>query len=307
MADAPVGGTYSGPIVTLQHFVTQPTTPTGETSAIPGVSYSYSTGGSSCHPEVSDGVEYQFDWGDGTTSGWLSSGQTSALHAWSSGGFYAVKAQARCAVDNEILSSLSGQLIIVVPSDIPFDESFASSGFPPGWIQQNSGEDVYNSWALSPTNFAGSQPYEMSATFQDVVPGTSRLVTPPINTIGYSELRLRFKHFLDAWEVGGAILRIQTSNDRVNWQDEDWMVTTTTENIGPETIDVTLAHNLDHKTTYVAFVITSDLYFFDYWYIDDVSIMKTVIPRVDFNGDGQEDVLWRITGADRSRASMWHG
>ena len=112
----------------------------------------------------------------------------------------------------------------------------------------------------------------MSATFQDVVPGTSRLVTPPINTIGHSQLRLRFKHFLDAWTQGGALLRIQTSTDREHWTDEAWTVTTTTENIGPETIDTTLAHNLNNQTTFVAFVITSDLYYFDCWYIDDVSI-----------------------------------
>ena len=71
VANAPAGGTFSGPIVTLQHNVGQPTTPTGETAiAIAGTVYSFSTGGSTCSAD--DDVEYQFDWGDGATSGWLS-------------------------------------------------------------------------------------------------------------------------------------------------------------------------------------------------------------------------------------------
>ena len=82
----------------------------------------------------------------------------------------------------------------------------------------------------------------------------------------------------------------------MNWTDEAWTVTTTTEDIGPETIDTTLMDNLNSETTFVAFVITGDLYYFDYWYIDDVSIARATVPKVDFNGDGQEDMLWRYQG-----------
>ena len=194
------------------------------------------------------------------------------------------------------MSPWSSWLVVTVPAGIPFSESFTSSGFPAGWIQQNFGEDVYNGWALSPTTHAGGQAYEMACTFEDVVPGETRIVTPPINTVGFSELRLRFKHFMQAWEIGGAVLKIQTSTDKVNWTDEAWTVTTTTEDIGPETIDTTLMDNLNSETTFVAFVITGDLYYFDYWYIDDVSIARATVPKVDFNGDGEEDILWRYQG-----------
>ncbi len=272
-ARAPVAGTYSGPAVSLLHFVTQPTLLLGEVTAVAGTSYLYETGGSIC--SESDEVLYRFDWGDGVISDWLSFGQVGAAHVWSHSGPFAVKAQARCAVDPVILSSWSNQLIVTVPVGIPFSESFVSSGFPAGWVQQNIGTDIYNGWVLSPSSFAGGQSYEMSCTFEDVVPGVTRLVTPPINTIGYSQLRLRFKHFLKAWQIGGAQLRIQTSTDRVNWTDEAWTVTTTTENIGPQMIDTTLAYNLNSETTFVAFVITGDLYLFDYWYIDDISITRT--------------------------------
>ena len=295
VANEPAAGTYSGPVVTLAHFVGQPARPHGNSLPVLGTSNAYSTDYSACS-EAHD-IQYRFDWGDGTFSDWLSVGLKSSSHAWTASGSFAVKAQARCASENSIVSLWSEWLLVTVPARVPFTESFMSSGFPAGWIQQNFGQDVYNGWALSPTNNAGGLAYEMACTFEDVVPGVTRLVTPPINTIGLTQLRLRFKHFLKAWETGGAVLRIQTSTDRVIWTDEAWTVTTTTQDIGPETIDTTLTHNLGSETTFIAFAITNDLYLFDYWYIDDVSILSTP-PKVDFNKDGHEDILWRSYSSD---------
>ena len=107
---------------------------------------------------------------------------------------------------------------------------------------------------------------------------------------------------MQAWEVGGAILKIQTSTDRVTWTDEAWTVTTTTRDIGPGAIDTTLVHNLGSETTFVAFVISGDLYYFDYWYIDDVGIDRAGNAKVDFNKDGHEDILWRTMGTGRAKA-----
>ncbi|PWB78987.1 MAG: hypothetical protein C3F08_07645 [Candidatus Methylomirabilota bacterium] len=293
-ANFPVAGTYSGPAVTLLHFVSAPRTPSGETMADLGAPHIYATDGSEC--STGDDVQYRFDWGDGTSSDWLPVGQLTATHTWNSPGIRAVKAQARCALEPATISSWSTQFLVTVPSGIPFTESFLSSGFPVGWVQQNIGEGVYNGWVLSPSTFAGGQAYEMNCTFEDVVPGVTRLVTPPISTIGYSQLRLRFKHFLRAWETGGTQLRIQTSTDRMNWTDEAWTATTTAVDIGPETIDTIITHNLNDETTFVAFVIIGDLYYFDNWYIDDVSITRVFSPKVDFNNDSQEDILWRYYG-----------
>ncbi len=89
-----------------------PTTPSGTTSGSTGTSYTYSTGGASSN--LGHTVQYQFDWGDGNTSGWLPVGTTSASHTWSSAGTYSVKAQARCATHTSIVSSLSGTLSVVI-------------------------------------------------------------------------------------------------------------------------------------------------------------------------------------------------
>ncbi len=291
----PVSGTYSGPIVTLSHYVIEPATPTGSPIVVSGTSHSYSAAGGTCSNGHS--VQYRFDWGDSTVSDWLPVGQVSASHSWSSAGAYGIRAQARCASETSILSDWSDRLVVTVPGSIPFSESFASSGFPQGWIQEHIGTDSYNAWILTPSSEAGGQPYEMICEFEDVVSGTTRLVTAPINTTGYTSLRLRFRHFIRAWDGGGVQFRIQTSTDRTVWTDEAWTVTVGDADIGPETVDTVLTHNLNSTTTYVAFVITGDLYLFDYWHIDDVSLTRATSARVDFNGDGEEDILWRYYGA----------
>ncbi|PWB78986.1 MAG: hypothetical protein C3F08_07640 [Candidatus Methylomirabilota bacterium] len=192
---------------------------------------------------------------------------------------------------------------LVLPVTIPFAEDFAV--LPSGWVQQNSGSGIGNLWSFSATNYAGGSPYEVLCSWDSVNPGTTRLITPPLNTIGYATLRLRFKHFLDAFGAG-CVLKIQTSPDRATWTDEAWSIATTSSNIGAETVVTTLAHNLNISTTFVAFTITGNLYQYDYWYIDDVAVFRPS-PKVDFNGDGQEDILWRYYGVGGSNRAWFLG
>ncbi len=97
------------------HTVTLPDTPSGPTSVTAGVPSTYSTGNSVC--VWGHGVEYQFDWGDGNQSGW--SDLTSASHSWITAGTYYVTAQARCASNNDIVSSWSDALTVTVNAPIP--------------------------------------------------------------------------------------------------------------------------------------------------------------------------------------------
>ncbi len=76
--------------------VTAPTTPSGPASGMAGGSYTYSTGGSSSSSGHT--LQYLFDWGDSSDSGWLAVGTTSAAHVWSTAGTYNVRAMARCSL-----------------------------------------------------------------------------------------------------------------------------------------------------------------------------------------------------------------
>ena len=100
----------------VRETISTPNTPIGPTNGSAGVNYAFSTGGSSSSQGP---IEYQFDWGDGTNSGWLSAGVNSTLHFWNPQGTYLVRAQARCSSDTSVVSGWSGALSIVISEQLP--------------------------------------------------------------------------------------------------------------------------------------------------------------------------------------------
>ncbi|MCK4980100.1 MAG: choice-of-anchor J domain-containing protein, partial [Candidatus Delongbacteria bacterium] len=154
---------------------------------------------------------------------------------------------------------------------LPFTEDFnASTSLPTDWTQQNS-SGVTDRWSVSVTTNAGGTTNEMKCVYQQINPGTTRLVTPLLDTDGCSSLDLSFKYLLDDYAVGATLL-IQSSSDGTNWTNEAWSLATASNNlVGPGTINTTVTNNVG-SGTYVAFVITGDLYQFDNWYVDDISI-----------------------------------
>jgi len=158
---------------------------------------------------------------------------------------------------------------------IPFSESFSGTSLPAGWTTRNEGTGIVDNWAISETPLAGGGPNEASYTWQNVTAGTSRLVSPPIDTTGYSTLYLNFKHVLSSFESGGVTIKVQTSPDGSTWTDESWSVTISASDAGPETVPIILTQNLNRTTTYVAFLISGNLHYFDKWYIDDLAITAT--------------------------------
>ena len=127
----PVGG---------PEVISTPTILSGPTGGLEKVSYSFSTGGS--YSNLDHPVQYLFDWGDGTNSGWLSVGTTSASKSWTSAGIYNVRAQAKCANHTSVFSSWSEALLITI----------YRSPSPPTNIQASDGthmDKVEVSWTAS--------------------------------------------------------------------------------------------------------------------------------------------------------------
>jgi len=90
-----------------------PLTPSGNTSGYVNTTYSYST--KTTDPEGDD-VQYEFDWGDSTTTttGWYTSGTTAtASHSWSSTGTYNVKVRAQDSMG--AWSDWSSSLAVSIP------------------------------------------------------------------------------------------------------------------------------------------------------------------------------------------------
>jgi hypothetical protein len=78
-------------------------------------------------------------------------------------------------------------------------------------------------------------------------------------------------------------------------------------------VQTTLTQNLNRATTYVAFVITGNLHYFDIWYIDDVRIsatasktLKAPVLKTPSNGaTGQRTAItlsWRDTNVSPKEA-----
>jgi len=121
------------------HTVSTPSTPSGPSSGCVGQSLTFTTGGASCSQGHS--VQYRFYWDDGTYSSWSSS--TNASHSYFSPGTYRVRAQARCSVDNSVVSDWSSGKTVTI-SEVPS---------PPTGVNATDGTSsshVMVSWSATP-------------------------------------------------------------------------------------------------------------------------------------------------------------
>jgi M6 family metalloprotease-like protein len=92
--------------------VSTPTTPTGAASPQATLPYNYTSGGSTS--SWADPVQYYFDYGDGTNSGWLPVGTTSVAKRWAAVGSYSLTVKARCSVHTATESAFSTALAVNV-------------------------------------------------------------------------------------------------------------------------------------------------------------------------------------------------
>jgi len=127
---------------TFSETVSAPDTPSGATNGLTGTFYTYITGGAISN--TGDPLQYLLDWGDGSNSGWLPVGQSSASKSWTSTGTYIVRAQARCANHTLVLSPWSGTLSVTI--------NHQTAPSPPTNVQASDGtylDKVQVTWIAS--------------------------------------------------------------------------------------------------------------------------------------------------------------
>lgn len=156
-------------------------------------------------------------------------------------------------------------------NQLPYSENFSTGRFPDCWSEQFEGENAASSWEFQQSSLAGGSAGEMRTHWQQANPAITRLIMPPFDTRGAIELELSFNHFLDAYSAG-AELKIQSSSDGISWTDETWKVQTSNCNIGAECVTTQIKNNLNQAETYIAFVVSGNLYKYDFWYIDNVNV-----------------------------------
>ncbi|MFC1574118.1 PKD domain-containing protein, partial [Candidatus Latescibacterota bacterium] len=128
VADAtnnPITPTFADGIVTIAIEQISSFVVDGVTTTFVGKSESFIAGGAVSN--FGHDVEYHFDWGDGTNSGWGGSTQS---HTWTTPGVYSVTAQARCQTHQTILSPTSGGLAVAVTEPPPPKYMLTTSSNP---------------------------------------------------------------------------------------------------------------------------------------------------------------------------------
>ena len=173
-------------------------------------------------------------------------------------------------------TSFSGCLI-----NLPYYQTFNQVGIPECWGVTDSWTGLDDIWSTVTTANAGGTAYELRAKWKNVS-GTSRIVLPPINTLGITSFLLKFRQFYDDYGTG-ATIKIQTSANGSTWTDAGWSFNSGSGNIVSQE-KVLVVNAATGGTTYFAFVVTGNLFQFDYWYIDNISL-QTIPNRMSLAED----------------------
>lgn len=157
--------------------------------------------------------------------------------------------------------------------DLPYRETFRSSGFPHCWSQTNSGNADSEVWEVQ--NKPNVSTHWLVKRYKPDS-GLTRLITPEIDMSMALSVNLKFRHTLQNWDQFTTI-KIQSSTDGINWIDEHYF-----EGIESyqQTKDVPIT-NIS-ANTYIAWVIDGD---HDYvnWYIDDIHItFEPATPEIEW-------------------------
>lgn len=105
----------------------------------------------------------------------------------------------------------------VVPVSVPYQADFTSPELPAGWNQTSTDGLPSTRWIYS----SG-----MWMCFGTPGIGTTRLISPPIDTSGLSDLAVTFATFYYP-QGGGITYKLEYSHDGANWYDLNWSVSST--------------------------------------------------------------------------------
>ncbi len=163
-----------------------------------------------------------------------------------------------------------GQAPGLPSSGILFSESFDASTWPAAWERTGYKPGIFT---LSNSPNAGGSPYEVDAR-RNSGTGTTRLITPAINTAGYDTVYLFFKYRYTDYG-SGLTIRIQSSNDKLSWTDESWSKVSGTGNTDASVQMCMITHNLD-SMTYLSFTLIGNHNSFSNLNIDNLILTDDI-------------------------------
>ncbi|MBQ8760204.1 MAG: T9SS type A sorting domain-containing protein [Bacteroidales bacterium] len=149
-------------------------------------------------------------------------------------------------------------------------QTFDSEGIPSDWTIMGVAQD---NWSIWPTNQAGGDPGEIKLYWRPAFNGTTRLVSPAVNTTGLDEIIFSFKGFLDNYMNVPHQVGIATSSDDGTTWNTVWEESFATPNQGQHSFIQTI-DNDDIGKENVRFCIyyTGDSNNMNGWYFDDIEV-----------------------------------
>lgn len=187
------------------HPPNTPAAPAGPTEGSVGIKYTFST--NTTDPDGGD-LFYLFDWGDGTTSGWIGPVKpgkiATASHTWTEEGDYQVKVKAKDRGGHESNWS-NPHTIHISPPDFILT---VTGGFGITGTIVNHGNDTFSnvSWSLSVTGgILGRINVSSTGTIDSLAPDESVSVKLESMVVGFGKISIKVKVETTTWPVTGFI------------------------------------------------------------------------------------------------------
>jgi hypothetical protein len=146
-------------------------------------------------------------------------------------------------------------------------EDFGGGAFPPaGWTI-----DAYQTnWSANASNNAGGIAPEARFAWSNAT-GESRLISPPTDLTGVTDLKVEFKHMLDHFS-GPYTIGVATRSGGGPWNTV-WEIVNPNANAGPVSEFVTINNsNVGAPDFQICWFIIGYFYNLNYWYIDDIRL-----------------------------------
>lgn len=135
------------------------------------------------------------------------------------------------------------------------------------------GEGTEN-WGIVQTNKAGGAIPEVLMQWSPAFMGTSRLVSPVINTSGYTQLSLSFLHFIDNYVQGGGFwVSVETTSDGGTTWNQVWELNiVTTEDYSAFEVLIVSTPDIGSSNFQFCFKFEDNSFQLDAWHIDNVTL-----------------------------------
>jgi hypothetical protein len=161
---------------------------------------------------------------------------------------------------------------LMVSSQTLVNEDFSGGNMPPaGWTIDAHAAN----WSNVTTQNAGGTAPEARFFYSPSFNEASRLISPEINTNGFTSLTLSFRHFLDDYSGTAYSLGVATRASNGPWNNA-WTVSPTGD-IGPElkVIEIT-TNDVGSANFQFCIFFNGNSYNLDNWFIDEIQLMVSV-------------------------------